>query len=546
MESEQEEKQTYLREQIIDQNYEPESFVEFLKQKKGEEAGDINNWTLEELKSVVEEFKNSNKSPKIHNEAPPAEINHPTNDKANNNEQTPFPLSNLNKNNDDKKNNFYVNEETKNEWLFMRPSINMDISNDYKKEEINEGPYEIECLEPDNTPLSKYENINLKITKYEKVTETTGILSLFKKTYFTFWIECTPLKINIRRKYSDFEWLRNTLIKIYPGNYIPPLPIRTLNINSNEKKLEKYQRFLEKFMNELMEDELIKNSSILYIFLFTNKPEDFDSIMQKYNKQEIPTKLCNFYSRDGKIILDDKILLKTKELFDIKSNISKMNEIYINMKKSFNSLFKEMRQVSDRFIEISNYFKNIYNLSIMNSENENICKSYLNLELTFKQYSNIELQNIENFSIELKEYLKYMNMKYIISFKELFDGFEQKQNLYIKVAQQLSDKKEILYNSGNINAWEIDENDKTVDLTKKEHIIAKMLPKETAIVNEIKKHLIYYATQLYNENKREKLINEKQNKLMYKRLKEKCCKVVEETNQFWKLIILDENENNIN
>ena len=544
METEQEEKQSYLREQIIDQNYEADSFVNFLKQKKGEEAGDINNWTLEELKFVVKEFKNNNSPSKMYDDVPPAEISRPINF----NEKigsTPFPLSNCTKYDDNKKNDFYINEENNNEWLFMRPSISGNISNDYKKKESNESRYEIECLEPDNTPLSKYKNINLKISKYEKITENNGLLGFFKNTYFAFWIECSQLNINIRRKYSDFEWLRKTLLKLYPGNYIPPLPIKTLNINANDKKVEKYQRFLEKFMNELMEDELIKNSSILYIYLFTNNSEDFESIMKKYDKQENPTKLCNFYSRNGKLILDDKILLKTKELFDIKTNISKNDEIFNNMKKSFNLLFKEMKQVSDRMIEISNYFKDIYNLFIMNSENENICKSYLNLELLFKQYSNIELQNIDNFSIELKEYLKYINMKSTLSFKELFDDFEHKQNLYIKVAEQLRDKKEILYNSGNINSWEIDETDKSVDLTKKEYILAKMLPKDTAIVNEIKKHVIYYATQLYSENKRVKLINEKQNKIMYIRFKEKFCKVFEETSKFWRLIVPEEKENRI-
>ena len=60
MEDEQERKQSYLRKEILDNNYDAQSFLDFLITKKGEKASDINNWTIEELKTVVVEFKNAN------------------------------------------------------------------------------------------------------------------------------------------------------------------------------------------------------------------------------------------------------------------------------------------------------------------------------------------------------------------------------------------------------------------------------------------------------------------------------------------------------
>ena len=71
MEDEQEQKQLFLRKEILEQNYDPQNFINFLISKKGETAADINNWNLEELKKVVIEFKssykNSNKIPEIKN-----------------------------------------------------------------------------------------------------------------------------------------------------------------------------------------------------------------------------------------------------------------------------------------------------------------------------------------------------------------------------------------------------------------------------------------------------------------------------------------------
>ena len=54
--SEQKEKQNYLRKNIIEKGLDPEKFVEFLQEKKGEEGDDISNWTMEDLKLVVKEF----------------------------------------------------------------------------------------------------------------------------------------------------------------------------------------------------------------------------------------------------------------------------------------------------------------------------------------------------------------------------------------------------------------------------------------------------------------------------------------------------------
>ena len=59
MEDEQELKQQFLRKEILEQNYDPQSFIDFLTLKKGETAADINNWTLDELKLIVVEYKNS-------------------------------------------------------------------------------------------------------------------------------------------------------------------------------------------------------------------------------------------------------------------------------------------------------------------------------------------------------------------------------------------------------------------------------------------------------------------------------------------------------
>jgi hypothetical protein len=72
-----------------------------------------------------------------------------------------------------------------------------------------------------------------------------------------------------------------------------------LNVNKLEK-IEKYLSYIQSFIDGIMEDNLLKNSSLVYLFLSTEKEKDLKSVMEKYNKVEKPKQLKYFYNREGK------------------------------------------------------------------------------------------------------------------------------------------------------------------------------------------------------------------------------------------------------
>ena len=543
MEDEQERKQSYLRKEILDNNYDAQSFLDFLISKKGEKASDINNWTIEELKTVVVEFKNAKNQIQKENtssnyileDLPPAD-----NEVLKiNSILTPF-SNNKNANSNDKNNEYnYFNEENGNEWLFKKNESNdrfsisryININNDMFTEEIS-------CLEPDHSPFADYDKIKIKVSSPKKEYESTGFKGFFVKSiYYSFLLENDILKLHKRRRYTDFEWLRKTLFRLFPGIYIPPLPLKSLNVNKPEKN-EKYLSYIQRFVDGIMEDNLLKNSSLIYLFFSTEKEKDLISLMEKYDKVQKPKNLKYFYSRDGKIFLDENILKRPKknELLDIKINISKNSSIFEELNKSLKSLYKEMKQVSDRMIEISTLFKNIYELSINNSEKSNFCKCYSDLSLFFKEYGNYENKQMKIISSEIKNYLKFVNLQYILSLKELYNSFEYEHNLYFKVSENLKQRKETLFNNKNIEKWELKKEDRNIDINNKDLVMNKILPKDTAVVKEIKKYLIYYATQLDNENIRLKDIIEKNTNSMLKTVKEKCIQIINDLYKFWKLM----------
>ena len=270
-----EEKQNYLRENILDKGFDAEDFVLFLTQKKGDEGVDLNNWSLNELKLLVQEyilaqskasdFQNLNNNPIPAQTPPNLQQNIP---QIQNQLIGQFPIMNTNQNmteninvnpNDNNVNNYKMglnigfnnnmNMNMNNNLINNDMNINFNniINNDIMQNnnnntitnyavfspvnniqnEINEptdaygitNVNTISCQISQNSELSKFDNIRIEMSLGEKIPG-----SFFTKAYMTFIISTSPLDVQVRRRYSDFEWLRQTLQNYFSSCVIPPLP----------------------------------------------------------------------------------------------------------------------------------------------------------------------------------------------------------------------------------------------------------------------------------------------------------------------------------
>ena len=57
-------KQNYLRQEIIEKGYSPDGFANYLEKIGGENASDLNSYSLEDLQKIVQNFKDSQDLPK--------------------------------------------------------------------------------------------------------------------------------------------------------------------------------------------------------------------------------------------------------------------------------------------------------------------------------------------------------------------------------------------------------------------------------------------------------------------------------------------------
>ena len=245
------EKQNYLRTNIMEAGYDTNTFVEFLIAKKGEAGQDVANWSLPDLKNVVQEFISLHKQ-------------------ENNN-------NNINNNKDEEKKDDLNNNEKK------EPIISQS-----NKEEnlfgVKSIPF-MECLKVSNNELSKCDNIQITVGSFEKVEG-----GLFSKSYVSYLVTTQPLNWNVRRRFSDFEWLRQTLINHYNYCLIPSVPKKPKNLNKivndkfDKEFLSKRSRNFEKFLNYLIIDPILKNIQLIYDFLSLEKDDEFQKMKKTYDK----------------------------------------------------------------------------------------------------------------------------------------------------------------------------------------------------------------------------------------------------------------------
>ena len=153
------EKQNYLINEIMNQNYDTEKFSEYMSSLK-ENGTDLNNWSFEELKNVVTSFKNQDKLGELNDENNiEKEFENVKNSfilqlSKNENDINEFGnlenvMSDLNKDENDKKNNIFAEFEIIDESEFHKtPS-----------KEI------IKCIKQKENSLAKYEDLYVDITE---------------------------------------------------------------------------------------------------------------------------------------------------------------------------------------------------------------------------------------------------------------------------------------------------------------------------------------------------------------------------------------------
>ena len=494
IDQETQEKQNYLRQNIMDAGYDTNAFVEFLIGKKGEAGADVANWSLPDLKNVVQEFINLNKNQQ-------EEVNN-NNDEVKNDDNVD---ENKNVENDNDNNKEIKNTNEKKEGI---KQVNKE-----KSEEFNYGiisKSEMQCLKVLNNDISNCNNIQITVGSFEKVEG-----KIFSKSYVSYLVTTMPFNWNVRRRFSDFEWLRQTLVNHYNYCLIPSVPKKPKNLNKimNEKFdkefLSKRSRNFEKFLNYIIIDPILKNTQLIYDFLYLEKDDEFQKMKKSYDKLKVTTfNISKIITTDGKttIEINDE---KEKYFNDIKESTSLNENILKKINTTIKALKEDLINASDKLNEISSNFNLLKENAINYKENEDVIQSYKEMSDMFYNFSTYLTNQTDIIFINLKEYFKYIKNNYR-SMAGFIHKTENLKNAFYKSLKNLKTKKEDLFRKQEVAKWDFDpkENvDKSTIASDKGLALEKMLYKETLQVNYQKVVYGFYLNRILSEHDRMKIIN---------------------------------------
>jgi len=478
------EKQNLIRVEIIDKGYDSIKFIEYLIQCKGPGGENINKWSITDLKNAIIDFKYIN-----------------DNSKKDNDKESDSSKPSINKN--EIENNIDMSapsapkEKNLGETILMSViDIKNNIFSDSSKQNENidyglKTPNNLNCRQIDNTDLGKQEEIYVKIGFPEKIDG-----GFFGRDSVSFTVTAIPLGFVVKRNYLDFEWLRDILLKLYNWNFIPSLPnLYLYNKNNEDEFFKECIRNLEKFMNYLLSDKIIKSSQILYDFLCKENEKEFSKIKKEFENITPNNDIQNYQSVNGKIDIDISVE-KEKKFEEIKnycyeneklckqlnSNLKEIDENFNNILKKFKEsslIFDKLKNLTDKYYSNDIFTKQIY---------QQMKNMFLSLQNALKKEKDI-------LKVEIKENFNFISNNYS-NFYQLIKKVEDSKKIYKKEEKELVSLKNDLYNK---KQKESQINEK-VDLSK-------ILPKNTESTLEMKKNYGFYLNKTLTEFERMKFLD---------------------------------------
>ena len=298
--------------------------------------------------------------------------------------------------------------------------------------------------------------IQIKISEPKK--ESEGFI--FSKTVYSYRVQCTELGSDVRRTFADFEWLRNQLNLRYPLRLTPVVVkeniIKQIGKNLMNENDENYEsrkmRYLNKFIESILEKKILCTSPIFYEFLILDakKLAKYKTILEK-KTYELEVGLNNLITVKGEVKCKlEKETINNAEYIYGKSNslaelYNKINENIDAAVLDFNNLYVHLRNISNLFKYLSKNI-NAYKYSNVDDMKE----SFNDLDKSFEKWSVSIYEQCLLFNIKIKENLNYMSTELSEmnnSFKKYRDYRYEYEEFYALIKKEKENLVQAHYNT---------------------------------------------------------------------------------------------------
>ena len=463
-------KKELLQREIVNGYYNKDQFIDYCVALKPY-GDDLSQWSYEELKSAVNSFISYHQQEDL-KEKEEQQIKNENQTQRN---QMENQINQINNNI-----NLYNNN-------------NNVINKNFSKK------YILNCRKIEKSPLND-KKVSVVI-KNPKAVET----SIFKSNYISYEVLTINTQWLVSRRYSDFDWLRQTLKKIHPGLYCPPLPGKKLGSRRFENDfVVKRMTYLNKFLNDIVENEIFKASEVLISFLSINDREQFELKKKIFDSIKAPERVEDFYTLDGKInLLEDDY--NEMHYTNIQNYIKLQTQLFDRMNYNLKNYISNIASACNNLEDIQKDFEMLTQLNKIVLMKEEITKTYEELTIFFKNWKRIIYNQNDLINNNIRYFFKYICMENN-AFNELIQDRLEKKEEYSKEMNKLIKKKEDLWNEKDINKWNItnfDNIDRFLLIKDKDYAFSKMYTIETQNLNNLHNKLNYIN---YTNNEQLKLI----------------------------------------
>ena len=371
-----------------------------------------------------------------------------------------------------------------------------DINTKDFEENIKNTKKEVQCQILEKTKMN---DIKIKsiISNPRKISD-----SLVKNSYILYDITTEKLNWFVNRRYSDFVWLRDALCSLFPTTFIPQLPKKKMgNRRFEEDFVEKRLKGLQFFLDEILENEILKAAEPLITFLSCAERGFFEQQMKVITPKMINVdSIIGIKSFNGKVTvadLDNEFFNNSNGYFNTVENFFILqSDLIKNIKDNLDNYNIHMVEACKNLEEMENGFSKLSQYYSKANLAKDICNVFEQYQIFFKNWKRLHINQSCVIRDKLSSYFKYIRNNGL-SLIELIQRQNNVQKNYQKIKEELMNKKEGYWKKMDITKWEMnpmDQIDSALLFRDKNYAFAKMCFQETVSLNNKGDLLGYYIT----------------------------------------------------
>jgi len=368
-------KRNLLQKEIVEGNYNKEQFIDYCLALKPY-GDDISQWRYDELKATVDSFIAYHKQEELREKQEEQMKNHfqaQTNQMENQMNQI---------------NNYFIENNN---------NLN-DLNNNNSSKE-----YQLNCRKIQKSVLND-KKVTITIQN-PKAVET----SIFQSNYIIYEIITDVTQWQVTRRYSDFDWLRKTLKRIHPGLYCPPLPQKRMGARRFENDfVAKRMKYLNKFLNDIVENEIFKASEVFISFLSIADREQFEFKKKSFDTVKMPELMEEYYSLDGKIKLLEE---DYNEIYyiNIQKYVTVQKQLLDRVNYNLKSYVTNITSACNNLEDVQRDFELLTQLNKIIKMKEEITKTYDEFYIFFKNWKRIMFNQMDLVNNNIRYFFKYIS-----------------------------------------------------------------------------------------------------------------------------------------